>query len=186
MAKGTATMAKLEFCRRFVYLNREPIRFDGRPYLPAVYASAGRDLVLRCSRQTEKSTFLANTILYEACVRPGIEILLVCPRLQVGVLLLHPPLNPALDNWLVFRGHDLDTLPTNIPLELGPPRTASLRQPVARVIVAPDASPALAAALARMARCPAKISSMGLTVYPATCLPVLRPLGNVLRIPSHR
>jgi hypothetical protein len=57
-------MGKLSFCERFVYLNRELISFAGRPYLPAIYASTARNIVLRCSRQTEKSTFLVNSILY--------------------------------------------------------------------------------------------------------------------------
>jgi len=89
-------MSKLEFCKRFVYLNRKLIKFPGRPYLPAVYASAGRNLVLRCSRQTEKSTFLANTILYEACIRPGTEILLVCPRMEQARVFVRTRLLPVL------------------------------------------------------------------------------------------
>ena len=32
---------KLNFCRSVVYLNGERIRFDNRPYLPAVYRSEG-------------------------------------------------------------------------------------------------------------------------------------------------
>ena len=60
-------MGKLDFCEQFVYLNGKPISFNGRPYLPRIYACENRNLVLRCSRQTEKSTFVANTILYKAC-----------------------------------------------------------------------------------------------------------------------
>ena len=72
---------KLEFCQRFVHLQGEPIRFDRRPYLDAIYAVADRNLVLRCARQVEKSTFLVNTILFEAIAHPRIQILLVCPTL---------------------------------------------------------------------------------------------------------
>ena len=96
MTEATAAMGKLEFCRRFVHLNRKLIKFDGRPYLPAIYASAGRNLVLRCSRQTEKSTFLANTIIYEACARPGTEILLVCPRREQARMFVRTRLLPVL------------------------------------------------------------------------------------------
>ncbi len=46
-------MGKLSFCEKIVYLNRQPISFAGRPYLPAIYDSTARNLVLRCSRQTE-------------------------------------------------------------------------------------------------------------------------------------
>ena len=70
-------MRKLEFCRHFVHLQRKPICFDGRPYLPPIYKVTKRNLVLRSSRQTEKSTFLVNTILYEACRNPGVQMLFV-------------------------------------------------------------------------------------------------------------
>ena len=73
-------MNKLEFCARFVYLDGAPIRFTGRDYLRAIYASTARTLVLRCSRQVEKSTFLANSILFEVCARPRTKILFVSPR----------------------------------------------------------------------------------------------------------
>ena len=75
-------MRKLEFCQHFVHLQRKPICFDGRPYLPPIYEVTDRNLVLRCSRQTEKSTFLVNTILYEACRNPGVQMLFVCPRME--------------------------------------------------------------------------------------------------------
>lgn len=75
-------MDKLDFCRRFVFLDGQLIGFEGRPYLPDIYAADRRNLVLRCSRQTEKSTFLVNSILYEACTFPGVRMLYVAPRLE--------------------------------------------------------------------------------------------------------
>ena len=60
-------MGKRTFSERFLFLNRRPISFLGRPYLSQVYASRAHNLILRCSRQTEKTTFLVNTLLYEAC-----------------------------------------------------------------------------------------------------------------------
>lgn len=53
-------MDKLSFCENFVYLDRRLISFSGRPYLPALHAVLDRNLALRCSRQTEKSTFLVK------------------------------------------------------------------------------------------------------------------------------
>lgn len=71
---------KLSFCERFVHLDGRLITFEDRPYLPAIYAAGSRNLVLRCSRQTEKSTFLANSIIHQACTNPGVSMLLVAPR----------------------------------------------------------------------------------------------------------
>ncbi|MBW3596973.1 MAG: phage terminase large subunit family protein [Planctomycetes bacterium] len=95
-------MGKLRFCQRCVYLDRRPISFAGRPYLPAIYA-ADRNLVLRCSRQTEKSTFLVNTILYEACTNPGIQMLFVCPRQEQARVFSHTRLIPSLEQSPLVR-----------------------------------------------------------------------------------
>ena len=96
-------MDKLEFCERFVFLDRRPISFCGRRYLPEIYAVSDRNLVLRCSRQVEKSTFLANTILYEACTKPGIQILLVAPRLEQALVFVRSRLFPALQQSPLIR-----------------------------------------------------------------------------------
>jgi len=67
----------MNFARRLVYLKNQLVDFSGRPYLSAIYASTARNIVVRASRQVEKSTFLALTILYLASTRPGIQILFV-------------------------------------------------------------------------------------------------------------
>ena len=96
-------MSKFDFCERLIYLDRKLISFDDRPYLPAIYAASGRNLVLRCSRQTEKSTFLANTIIYEACTNPGISMLLVAPRFEQALTFCRARLLPSLEQSPLIR-----------------------------------------------------------------------------------
>lgn len=98
-----AEMGKLSFCEKFVWLARQPINFDGRPYLPDVYAVTDRNLVLRCSRQTEKSTFLVNTILHEACTNSGIQMLFVCPRIEQARVFTDSRLLPSLEESPLIR-----------------------------------------------------------------------------------
>ena len=114
---------------------------------------------------------------------------LLVPRLQVAVLLLQPRLNPDLDNWLVFSARGLETWPTPVPLELGPPAAGVLRRSVARVIVGPDASSAFKLAVRAQASCapgrsPRELAS--LDVYPARCLPMLHLGRSTLGIPASR
>jgi phage terminase large subunit GpA-like protein len=71
--------------------------------LPAVYRRTKRNLVLRCSRQTEKSTFLANSILYEASTNPGITMLLVAPRFEQARIFCHTRLLQCLEDSLLLR-----------------------------------------------------------------------------------
>ena len=61
-----------------------------------IYGVTDRNLVLRCSRQIEKSTFLANTIVFEACTRPGVQMLVVCPREEQARRFSHDRLLPAI------------------------------------------------------------------------------------------
>jgi hypothetical protein len=71
---------RFEFTCNFVHLRGKPISFDGRPYLKQVYESESPRLVIRASRQVEKSTFLVNSIIYFAVSQPGIHIACVFPR----------------------------------------------------------------------------------------------------------
>ena len=96
-------MGKLQFCEHFVHLGSDLISFQDRPYLPAVYQCKKRNLVLRCSRQTEKSTFLANSILYEACTNPGITMLLVAPTVEQAWTFCHSRLLPCLHDSPLIR-----------------------------------------------------------------------------------
>lgn len=65
--------------RLFVGGIKKPFSFEGRPYLPAMYDSPARAKLLKCSRQTEKSTFLGNVGLSHTCIIPGFSTLYVSP-----------------------------------------------------------------------------------------------------------
>ena len=94
---------RLRFSRRLVHLNKKLIDFHERPYLAAIYGSEARNLVVRASRQVEKSTFLVLLILYWAVFRPGISILYVCPRMEQAWLFAKMRLISILDNSPVLR-----------------------------------------------------------------------------------
>jgi hypothetical protein len=73
-------MKPFEWCGSFIYLRGERISFDRRPYLPPIYNSSARRVVLRCSRQVEKTTFICNMVTYLACMIPRVKIIVVFPR----------------------------------------------------------------------------------------------------------
>jgi len=75
-------MDRLSWCQKFVFLDKKPISFASRPYLQEIYDSGARRLVIRASRQVEKSTYLVNRIVHAAVIHPGLHILFVCPRLD--------------------------------------------------------------------------------------------------------
>jgi hypothetical protein len=95
-------MNKFRFCEHFVRMQGQPISFAQRPYLPAIYAATG-NVVLCCSRQVEKSTFLANSLLFEACLHPGIQMLLVTPRREQAVMFIKSRLLSVLEQSPLIR-----------------------------------------------------------------------------------
>jgi hypothetical protein len=73
-------MSLKQFAERTVRLDGRPFRLTNRPYLDDLYKCEARRIVIRASRQVEKSTFLVNVTLRHAVRFPGTKILFVCPR----------------------------------------------------------------------------------------------------------
>lgn len=69
-----------EFAELAVRLDGVKFSLADRPHLWAVYDCAAKNMVLRASRQCEKSTYFVNRILHHAITYPGIRILFVSPR----------------------------------------------------------------------------------------------------------
>src|SRR6185295_12868785 len=96
-------MALREFCEKYVYLRGRPITFDMREYLHAVYASRAQRLVLRTSRQVEKTTLLVNHIIHDAVRFPGIQMLFVCPRAEQARAFSNFRLLPTIEESPLIR-----------------------------------------------------------------------------------
>ena len=95
---------QINFARRLVYLDKQLIKFDRRPYLPEIYEAAlSRDVVLRAGRQVEKSTLLCNKIIFDAIRMPGRQILYVCPRQEQALGFSKNRLRPAVQNSPLVR-----------------------------------------------------------------------------------
>jgi len=89
-------MNRLEWCESFVNLRGGLISFAGRPYLRDIYNSTARRIVLRCSRQMEKTTFICNVVVHAAVTIPGIRIVIVFPRQEQAGVFANSRLVPAI------------------------------------------------------------------------------------------
>ena len=87
---------RLTIAKSLVNLNGKPISYENRPYLKSIYGSDADRLVLRCSRQVEKSTTLAIMILLHAASQPGSATLAVMPRQEQAQLFRDARLTPIL------------------------------------------------------------------------------------------
>lgn len=92
-----------DFCTTHVFLRGKPISFDGRAYLDAIYGSQARHTVLRTSRQVEKTTLLANRIVYDVVRHPGRRVLFVCPRREQAQLFSNSRLLPTIEGSPLIR-----------------------------------------------------------------------------------
>lgn len=95
--------SKLRFSEDFVFLKGKPIRFDGRLYLPEIFHSDKKNIVIRASRQVEKSTFLSISMAYELCKTPGVTILLVTPRQEQAWVFARTRLVPLIQQSPILR-----------------------------------------------------------------------------------
>jgi hypothetical protein len=96
-------MTPRAFCEFAIRLDQRPFSLADRPHFWDIYASQAKNLVVRASRQCEKSTFLVNRIIYDAVQSPGIKILLVSPRKEQGDLFSRDRLQPMILNSPVVR-----------------------------------------------------------------------------------
>src|SRR5574343_181442 len=56
---------KTEFVSKLLYLNGSPFSFKGREYLSPIYNSTDNNILLKTSRQVEKTTFLGNNLVVD-------------------------------------------------------------------------------------------------------------------------
>src|SRR5262245_28294254 len=89
-------MALREFAELAIRLDGAPFSLKLRPHLWDSYHCPARNIVLRASRQCEKSTFLVNRIIHDAIIHPGIKILVVSPRDEQSELFSHDRLQPTI------------------------------------------------------------------------------------------
>lgn len=89
-------MDRYRWCESFIYLRGKPISFEGRPYLRDIYNSMARRIVLRCSRQVEKTTFLCNVVVHAAVTIPGVHIIVAFPRHDQASVFAKSRLRPVI------------------------------------------------------------------------------------------
>ncbi len=96
-------MNRFEWCESFVNLKGRQLSFGGRAYLRMIYNSNARRVVMRCSRQVEKTTFICNVVTHAAATIPGIHIVVVFPRQEQAGVFAKSRLRPVITESPVIR-----------------------------------------------------------------------------------
>jgi len=96
-------MNRFDWCEAFHHLPGKPLSFEERPYLRDVYNSTARRIVLRCSRQVEKTTFICNVVVHAAVTLPGVHIVVVFPRQDQASVFANSRLRPVVKESPLIR-----------------------------------------------------------------------------------
>lgn len=73
---------KSAFVHHLIHLNGHKFDFTGRQYLFPIYDSKDQNILLKTSRQVEKTTFLGNNLIISSVVKPYNKSLYVSPSHQ--------------------------------------------------------------------------------------------------------
>ena len=100
---------KSDFAESFLYLNGKSLSLNDYPYLRAIYNSEHPKIVLQFSRQTAKSTTLANMMITNSIMNPYFKTLYVSPSVDQTKVFSHDRVNPALEGSPFVKKHYLST-----------------------------------------------------------------------------
>ncbi len=77
--------------------------FFWRPAVPARSTTRPRRIVLRCSRQVEKTTFICNAVAHACVTKPGVHVVVVFPRQEQALVFAKSRLLPMIEESPVLR-----------------------------------------------------------------------------------
>lgn len=90
-------------------LNGEKFSLDDYPHMRAIYNSSAQDIVMKFSRQTAKSTTLANILLSRALMKNNFRQLYVSPAKDQTTEFSRDKLEPVIQNSPLIKNHFLDS-----------------------------------------------------------------------------
>ena len=115
MGKKVVDVQSSEFAEAFLYLNGRKFSLNDYPHMRAVYNCNEDKVVLKFSRQTAKSTTLANIMVTNSVIRPHFKSLFISPSVDQTKVFSHDRVNPVLESSPFVKKHYLNaTLIQNV------------------------------------------------------------------------
>lgn len=105
MSKRVITMTRSEFAERFLYLNGRQLSLSDYPFLRQVYDTTAEKLVLKFSRQTAKSTTIANLMIVDSAMNPYYKSLYVAPTVDQTKVFSHDRVAPVIESSPFIKDH---------------------------------------------------------------------------------
>ena len=101
-------LSRSEFAEAFLYLNGHQLSLDDYPHLRQIYNINADDVVLHFSRQTAKSTTLANIMIANSALIPHFKTLYVAPTVDQTKVFSHDRVNPVMEGSPFIKEHYLN------------------------------------------------------------------------------
>mgnify|MGYP006409376129 CR=1 FL=1 len=102
-------MTKSQFAEKFLYLNGRQLSLSDYPHLRAIYDSDAKDTVLQFSRQTAKSTTLANLKIANCAMRPYFKSLYIAPTVDQCKVFSHDRVAPVIESSPLIKQHYINS-----------------------------------------------------------------------------
>jgi hypothetical protein len=108
-SKTKIKASRSSFVRNLIYLNGEKFDFKGREYLIPIYDRDDKEVLLKTSRQVEKTTFLANNLVINAVCKPWSKSLYVSPSHTQTRTFSSEKLKPAIEKSPLIKQYFQDS-----------------------------------------------------------------------------
>ncbi len=96
--KKRIVLERSEFAEKFLYLNGQPFSLKDYPHMIDIYNSDSDEIVMHFSRQTAKSTTLANICVTRAATTPYFKILYISPSRDQTQVFSRDRVSPVIES----------------------------------------------------------------------------------------
>lgn len=100
---------KADFAENFLFLNGHQLSLNDYPHLRAIYNSDSKESVYMFSRQTAKSTTVANLMITNSVMYNYFKSLYVAPTVDQTKVFSHDRVTPVLDGSPLIKDHYMST-----------------------------------------------------------------------------
>lgn len=94
-----------QFTERFLHLNGKPFSFVNYEFMKPIYDLDAREIVMKFSRQTSKSTTMANIMIAKAAMIPHFKQLYVSPSVDQTKIYSNDRVAPVIETSPLLKTH---------------------------------------------------------------------------------
>ncbi len=102
-------ISRSDFAEKFLYLNGQPFSLDDYPHMRQIYNTTSKNVVLMFSRQTAKSTTLANMIVANSAMINYFKTLYIAPTVDQTKVFSHDRVNPVIESSPLLKEYYINT-----------------------------------------------------------------------------